>query len=768
MGINKKSLTEAEIRTRYITKAIIDKDWNLENIREEFSFTAGRIIDEGNGNWHRGSLKRADYLLTYNSNYIAVIEAKDNNKNVGAGIQQAMEYAKTLDVPFAFSSNGDGFIKKNMVTGFESYLNLDEFPTPEELWQEYKLLEKIDENQEKIIIQSFYPAKYSPRYYQQIAIERTVKAIAKGKDKVLLVMATGTGKTYTAFQIIYKLWKSRTKKRILYLADRNVLIDQTMINDFAPFKSVMTKIKGEYDPAYEIYMGLYQQLKGNENKEDLYKKIPANFFDLIVIDECHRGSAAEDSAWREILDYFSSATKLGLTATPKNDESINTYEYFGEPVYTYSLKQGIEDGFLAPYRVIRVGLDKDINGIEVPEGTLNTDGEEVKSGLYNGTNINRRIVLPERDKLVAKIVTDYLKATNRRMDKSIFFCVDIDHAERLRKELINLNLDLVEKDNRYVMRITGDDEIGKNQIDNFINPRKKYPTLVTTSKLLTTGVDVKTCKLIVIDTIINSMVEFKQIIGRGTRIDEDFDKATFTIIDFTGATELFKDPEFDGNIETIKIVKSTSLNDVNESRIPIEDTDIYIPKKKALKPKVILPNEQVYELYRKENLIDQHGKLMTSTFEDFVKKQITKEYKTFNEFKNYWNNSKLKKKIIEDLENKDIYSNVLIDEFGDEYDVYDLINKVVYNIEPLTKTERIKKVYSSNLLEEYSEKAQAVINILLNKYIEIGVNVFEESKILNIPEFASCGSMVEIVNSIFSGSENYMEAMNKIKEIIYS
>ena len=474
---DKKSLSETEIRTRYITPALVKAGWSYNNIHEEKSFTDGRVIDEGKGKYSRGVRKRTDYLLTYNSSYIAVIEAKDNNHAIGFGMQQSIDYAKMLDVPFAFSSNGDGFIQKNMLTGKETEIGLNNFPTPEELWKEYMTCSNINEEQEKIIKEPLYPSKYPPRYYQQIAIERTLKAVAKGQNRVLLVMATGTGKTFTAFQIIYRLWKSKLKKRILYLADRNILIDQTMVNDFAPFKGAMTKIKGKYDPSYEIYLGLYQQLKGSEGREDLYKKFPQDFFDLIVIDECHRGSAAEDSSWREVLSYFGTATQIGLTATPKNEKTIHNYEYFGEPVYTYSLKQGIEDGFLAPYRVLRIGLDKDIEDIIVKKGTRNTDGEEVEEGVYGGADINKKLVLPNRDKLVAKIVTDYLKDTNRRMDKTIFFCVDEEHADRMRRELINQNLDMVEHDDRYIMRITGSDVIGKMQLDNFINPRKNIQQL---------------------------------------------------------------------------------------------------------------------------------------------------------------------------------------------------------------------------------------------------------------------------------------------------
>lgn len=770
---DKKSLSETEIRTRYITPSIVSAGWNYNDIHEEKSFTDGRVIDEGKGKYSRGVRKRTDYLLTYNSSYIAVVEAKDNNHPIGFGMQQAIDYANMLDVPFAFSSNGDGYIKKNMITGEETEIALDSFPSPEDMWNEYKTSSELTEEQERIIKEPLYPSKYPPRYYQQIAIERTLKAVAKGQDRVLLVMATGTGKTFTAFQIIYRLWKSKTKKRILFLADRNILIDQTMVNDFAPFKGVMTKIKGKYDPAYEIYLGLYQQLKGSEGRPDLYKTFPQDFFDLIVIDECHRGSASEDSSWREVLNYFGSATQIGLTATPKNEKTIQNYEYFGEPVYTYSLKQGIEDGFLAPYRVLRVGLDKDIEDIIVKQGTRNTDGEEVEEGVYGGTDINKKLVLPERDKLVAKIVTDYLKETNRRMDKAIFFCVDEEHADRMRRELINQNLDMVEHDDRYIMRITGSDDIGKMQLDNFINPRKKYPTIVTTSKLLTTGVDAKTCKLIVIDTNIKSMVEFKQIIGRGTRISEEFDKYSFTIIDFTGATELFKDPKFDGDVEITPIVlvdppEGTEPGKEKPKKIPVQPGEIIETERRKVKPKIVLPNEQVRELYRQQKLINEHGELITENFTQFVKNKITDEYATYSLFKEHWDSEELKQNIIKELEEKDVYLNILEEEVGEEYDPFDLLVHVAYGKKALTRSQRARQVKQSDYFAKYGEQAKEVLSIILDKYVDGGLEELENPELLNIPELRVYGTIIEIIMTIFMGLQNFQKAMEEMKNNLYS
>lgn len=765
---DKKSLSETEIRTRFITPSLINAGWTYDNIHEEKSFTDGRVIDKGHGEYSRGERKRTDYLLTYNSSYLAVIEAKDNNHPIGFGMQQAIIYAQILDVPFAFSSNGDGYIKKNMITKEEIEIGLDEFPSPEDMWNEYITCSGISKEQEKIIKEPLYPSKYAPRYYQQIAIERTLKAVANGQNRILLVMATGTGKTYTAFQIIYRLWKSKTKKRILFLADRNILVDQTKNNDFAPFKGAMHKINGKYDPSYEIYLGLYQQLKGSDRRPDLYKKFPKDFFDLIVVDECHRGSAAEDSSWREILTYFSSATQIGLTATPKNEKNIQNYEYFNEPVYTYSLKQGIEDGFLAPYRVIRIILDKDIEDIIVRKGTLNTDGDEVDEGIYSGEDINKKLVLPDRDKIIAKIITEYLKETNRRMDKTIIFCVDEEHADRMRRELINQNLDMVEKDDRYIMRITGTDEIGKMQLDNFINPRKKYPTIVTTSKLLTTGVDAKTCKFIVIDTNIKSIVEFKQIIGRGTRISEEFDKYAFTIIDFTGATELFKDPKFDGEVEITQVMFDNSNEKNNIKKIPVNDEDIIPIERKKKRPKIVLPNEKVTEIYRQQKLIDEHGNLITDNFTQFVKNKITNEFSTYTLFKQHWDSEEMKENIIKEMEDKDIYLNILMEEVGEEYDSFDILVHVAYGKKPLTRSQRARKVKQSEYFDKYSEKAKAVLSIILDKYVDGGIEELENPNILNIPELSAFGTIMEIIMTIFMGLQNFQKALEDMKINLYS
>ena len=546
--MNKKDMSERDICTKYITPALAKAGWDIKRqIREEVTFTDGRVIVRGNVTT-RGKKKRADYILYYKSNLpIAVIEAKDNKHSLGDGMQQAINYADILDLQFAYSSNGDGFIEHDMKNGIEKEISLDEFPSPEELWNRYKNINQITKEQEEIITEPYYFAQgdKTPRYYQRIAINRTVEAIAKGQKRILLVMATGTGKTYTAFQIIHRLRASGTKKKILFLADRNILVDQTMQNDFKPFQKVMTKVEHKkMDSSYEIFLSLYHQLSGAEDLE-VFKQFSPNFFDLIIIDECHRGSAKDTSAWRKILDYFSSATQVGLTATPKESKVISNITYFGEPIYTYSLKQGIEDGFLAPYKVIRIGIDKDLEGYRPIKGKIDDYGNELEDREYNIKDFDKNLIIDDRTKLVAKKITEFLKKTDR-FSKTIVFCIDIEHAERMRRALVNENSDLVKENHKYIMRITGDNKEGKAQLDNFIDEDSKYPTIVTTSKLMTTGVDCKTCKLIVLENNIASMTEFKQIIGRGTRLKPDYDKEYFTIMDFRNVSRLFADPDFDG------------------------------------------------------------------------------------------------------------------------------------------------------------------------------------------------------------------------------
>src|SRR5690554_2631725 len=550
--MGKSHLSEEDIKLRYITPAIQNAGWDNKQIRMEYAFTAGRIILRGNIT-ARGKKKSADYLLSYKNNFpLAIVEAKDNTKPVGAGLQQAIDYAKALDVPYVYASNGDGFVEQNLITGEVKELKLEEFPSPEALYQRYRIDKGFDEAEEKVMLEPYYyiPNYKTPRYYQRVAINRTVDAVAKGRNRVLVVSATGTGKTFMTFQIIYRLWKSGLKKKILFLADRNVLVDQTITGDFKPFSGKMTKVQNRnLDSSYEIYMALYQQLAGDDG-EEAFRQFKPNFFDLIVIDECHRGSAKEESAWRKILDYFTEATHIGCTATPIETKEASSFSYFGEPIYEYSLKQGIDDGFLAPYKVIRIGLDKDLEGYRPEAGKVDKYGYEIEDREYNAKDYDRNLVIDDRTRVVASKISEFLKKTDR-FSKTIVFCVDIEHAERMRQALINENKDLYVEDNRYVMRITGDNAQGKAQLDYFIDEESTYPVIAVTSKLMTTGVDAKMCKLIVLDNNINSMTEFKQIIGRGTRLLEDYGKTYFTIMDFRKASRLFADPTFDGKPEVV-------------------------------------------------------------------------------------------------------------------------------------------------------------------------------------------------------------------------
>ncbi|MGL5407254.1 MAG: EcoAI/FtnUII family type I restriction enzme subunit R, partial [Shewanella sp.] len=552
VDINKATFTETDVISKLLLPAIKGAGWDdFTQIRQEVKLRDGKVVVRGQLA-SRQTVKSADIVLYHKLGLpLAVIEAKANKYEIGKGMQQALDYARLLDVPFVFASNGDGFIfhDKTNLAKPESEIALEDFPSPVELWNKFCTWKGYTPVQMPVISQDYYSdgSGKSPRYYQLQAINKTVEAISKGQERVLLVMATGTGKTYTAFQIIWRLWKAGAKKRILFLADRNILVDQTKINDFQPFGSAMTKITGRtVDPAYEIHLALYQALTGPDETQKAFKQVSPDFFDLIVVDECHRGSAAEDSAWREILTYFSSATQIGLTATPKETETVSSSDYFGDPVYTYSLKEGIEDGFLAPYKVVRVDIDVDLQGWRPTKGQLDKNGQQIEDRIYNQKDFDRNLVIDERTLLVAKTITNYLKKTDP-MAKTIVFCDDIDHADRMRRALVNLNPEQIAKDERYVMKITGDDEIGKAQLDNFINPKKPYPVIATTSELMTTGVDAKTCKLVVLDQNIQSMTKFKQIIGRGTRIDDRYGKLWFTVLDFKKATELFADPRFDGN-----------------------------------------------------------------------------------------------------------------------------------------------------------------------------------------------------------------------------
>lgn len=791
----KKDLSERDICTKFITPAILKAGWNKDSqIREEVSFTAGKVIVRGKL-VSRGKGKRADYILYYKNNIpLAVIEVKDNKHSVGAGIQQAIEYAKTLDIPFVFSSNGDAFLFHDRTVDLgkkEIELPLDKFPTPQELWEKFKKFKQIEVAEtEKVFTQNYHKdvsSNKEPRYYQRIAINRAVEAIAKGQDRVLLVMATGTGKTYTAFQIIWRLWKAKNKKRILFLADRNILVDQTKSQDFAPFGDKMTKItKRHIDKSYEIYLALYQGITGNNEDKDAYKEFSKDFFDLIVIDECHRGSAKDDSAWREVLDYFSSATQLGLTATPKETKEVSNIEYFGEPIYTYSLKQGIEDGFLAPYKVIRPIINIDMDGLKLPQGTIDKYGNEIPDEEFNVKDFDKKIVVDERTELVAKRITQYLK-NNNRYDKTIVFCTDIDHAARMRQALVNENPDMIAENSKYVMQITGDNDEGKKELDNFIDSEVTYPVIATTSKLMTTGVDAKTCKLIAIDSNINSMTEFKQIIGRGTRLRPDYDKWYFTILDFRGVTRLFEDKDFDGEPVQIKDVKETEempkdeqtkeevetlIDELPEGEtvveIPpnIDITDVENPTKKFY-----VNGIEVVQVGERVQYYGKDGKLITESLVDYTKKNLKAQFATMNDFIKKWSEADKKSAIIDEL----IEQGVMLDELreevkqktGKDLSVFDLICHVTFDTPPLSRKERAEKVKKRNYFGKYSEKARKVLNALIDKFADEGIEEIENREILYFQPFDEIGTPVEIIKE-FGGKTKYEEAIKELEKELFN
>ncbi len=792
---SKKNLSERDICTKYIVPALKNAGWDIEKqVREEVYFTDGRIYVKKHLT-KRGTKKRADYILYYKPHIpVAIIEAKSNEKTVGFGIQQALEYAAILDIPVAYSSNGDGFLEhdRTKTTGpIETELGLSDFPSPEILWQRYKKYKGIETKEQEQIASFDYffdSSGRKPRYYQEIAINRTVEAIAKGQNRILLVMATGTGKTYTAFQIIHRLWKSGRVERVLFLADRNVLIGQTKRGDFKHFKDRMTVIrKKQIDKAFEIYLALYQGLTNYNEDKDAYKEFSRDFFDLVVVDECHRGSAPADSAWREILEYFNSAIQIGLTATPKETKDVSNIEYFSEPIYTYSLKQGIEDGFLAPYKVIRVGLNVDLEGWRPEEGKTDKDGNLVDDRTYNIKDYDRNLVIDERTLTVARKVTEFLKITDR-FDKTIIFCVDIEHARRMRQAIANENSDLVQDNYKYVMQITGDEEEGKRELDNFINPEETYPVIATTSKLMTTGVDAQTCKLIVLDSVINSPTEFKQIIGRGTRINEEYGKTFFTIMDFRNVTDLFADPAFDGEPVIIKEIKGDEeitgddIQSDEHGEIPEDETgepgDIGDKQKITYeivdggeiisepRPKVYVAGVDVSILNERIQYMDANGKLITESLKDYTKRSILKEFRTIEEFLTRWNKADTKKALVDELEEHGIILDNLKEEVKKDLDIFDLVCHVAWDMPALTRKERAENVRKRNYFTKYGEKARKVIEALLDKYADEGVENIEELTVLRIEPFNQMGTPTEIIN-MFGGKESYVNVIKELENELY-
>ena len=773
-GLSIKDLTEEDIKLRFITPALQKSDWDIHSqIRCEYYYTDGKINVRENVA-SRGKGKKVDYLLSYRSNMpIAIVEAKDNNVTVSHGIQQAIGYAVDLDIPFAYSSNGSGFYEHDRITGKEREINLDEFPTPDELWNRYKEEKNLTEEETKIITQPYYymSAFKTPRYYQRIAINKTVEAIARGQKRILLVMATGTGKTFTAFQIIHRLYSSGAKKKILYLADRNILIDQTMQNDFKPFQKVMTKIENrKMDSSYEIYMSLYHQLRSNE--EEIYKQFKPDFFDLIVVDECHRSSARDDSNWHEILDYFSSATQIGMTATPKETNDISNIAYFGEPIYTYSLKDGIEDGFLAPYKVVKIGLDKDLEGYRPEKGKLDVDGYEVEDREYTVHDYDRKIVIDERTKVVAKRITEYLKATDRYA-RTIVFCVDTEHALRMRDAIANENTDMMKVNPSYVVRITSNDDYGKTKLDDFIDSNTTYPVIATTSKLLSTGVDTKTVKLIVLDEEIQSMTEFKQIIGRGTRLLPNKGKEFFTIMDFRNNSEKFADPTFNGPAESIINVDGGDLEDVKSPKeYGIDKIKPEIPINGAVDQegfkKVYIKGVDVSILNETVKYYDADGKLITESIMEYSKKNLKRLYENHNGFEQEWFRADSKKEFLDYLMSEGVMVDAVFDKVNDNnIDIFDILSNMAYDEEAITKEARIEKVKESSLANEYNDKQINVIDELLNVYKSKNIIELENIKLLEIKNFNKFGGLVPIIN-LFGGKDKYLGMVSKVEKLLYS
>jgi type I restriction enzyme R subunit len=810
--MDKRSLTERDICTKFILPAVKHAGWDeMVQIREEVYFTKGRIIVRGKL-VTRGKAKKADFVLYYKPNIpIALIEAKDNNHSVGDGIQQGLDYAATLEIPFVFSSNGDGFLFHDRTSGSgtkEVNLGLDAFPSPADLWARYCAWKGINAEAEQIVLQDYFDdgSGKEPRYYQVNAVNAAIEAIAKGRDRVLLVMATGTGKSYTAFQIIWRLWKAGRKKRILFLADRNVLIDQTMLNDFRPFGPAMAKLstgaktierqdgttvdlalaldkKRRIDTAFEIYLGLYQAITGPEERQKLYREFSPGFFDLIVIDECHRGSAADDSAWREILTHFSGATQIGLTATPKETEYVSNSDYFGEPVFTYSLKQGISDGFLAPYKVIKVHIDRDVEGYRPQLGQVDRDGNEVEDRIYNSKDFDRTLVLDDRTKLTAKKITEFLKESGDRYQKTIVFCVDEEHAARMRQALVNENADLVAENQRYVMRITGSDKEGQEQLGNFIDPESKYPVLVTTSRLLSTGVDAQTCRLIALDRAVGSMTEFKQIVGRGTRVHEDTKKYFFTLIDFRGATSHFADPDFDG--DPVQIYEPGAGDPIappddtpdgfdENGQTPYEtgngETIVDQPGQ-PLPPggdqrKIYVDGVGARIIAERVEYLDENGKLVTESLRDFTKAALKKRFASLDDFLKRWKSAERKQAIIEELEAEGLVLDVVAEEIGKNLDPFDLICHVAFDRKPLTRRERADNVKKRDTFGKYGGQARAVLDALLAKYADEGVLALDDANILRIPPLSTLGTPLELIKA-FGNRQGFERAVNELQSSLY-
>lgn len=775
MVLDKKQMTEEDIKLQYITPAITSK-WNIHKITMETQITDGKVNLKGNFVF-REKPKRADYILYLGANNpIAIIEAKDNNHSVSFGLQQAITYAKMLDLPFAYSSNGDGFMEHDFLTGQEREFGLDQFPTEEELIARYKAERNggagITPAQEKVLDQPYYSSQntYPPRYYQRIAINRTVDAIASGQDRILLVMATGTGKTYTAFQIVYRLLQSGMKRKILYLADRNILVDQSIQQDFAPLEKVIHKINFAKDDrstitSHEVYFSLYQQLVGDDDQEHFSELFNPDFFDLIIVDECHRGSAKEESRWRRILEYFSSATQIGMTATPKETKYISNITYFGDPIYTYSLKEGIEDGFLAPFKVINVTTDIG-DGWRPKRGQLDKYGNPIEDRIYTNSDYDYNIVIEDRIQQVASEITCYLKATDR-MAKTIVFCATEDAAERMRIALVNLNADMVKKNPDYVVRITGSDVYGKSKLDYFISVSAPYPVIATTSKLLSTGADCKMTKLIVLDEMIGSMTEFKQIIGRGTRLREKEGKTHFVVMDFRNVTRLFSDPDWDGPVQVDPGFDPNRPGGGDGPADPPPGPPVPPPNPKV-KPIVDKNGCRVEIIHKTVSVYDANGKLLRQeSITDYTKENVRGEYATLDAFIREWRKDPKKEKIRDMLRERGIDLELMkADQGMSDVDDFDFICHVAYDKKPLTRRERANDVKKRDFLSKYSGVAREVLEALLDKYMNVGIYEIGKTEILKLDPFLKYGKLAKI-SSFFGGKAGYIKAVQELEDAIY-
>ena len=769
----KKSMTEEDIKLQYITPAVTSK-WSIGKITMETQITDGKINLKGNFVF-REKPKRADYLLYLSvNNPIAVIEAKDNNHSISHGLQQAMEYAKMLDVPFAYSSNGDGFAEHDFLTGQEREFGLDEFPTEQELAARYRRESGLTPQQETILEQPYYTSQntYPPRYCQRIAINRTVDAIARGQQRILLVMATGTGKTYTAFQIVYRMLQSGMKRKILYLADRNILVDQSIQQDFAPLEKVTHKINVAKDDkstitSHEVYFSLYQQLVGDDDQEHFSELFTPDFFDLIIVDECHRGSAKEESRWRRILEYFQSATQIGMTATPKETKYISKLSYFGEPIYTYSLKEGIEDGFLAPFKVINIMTDIG-EGWRPRKGQRDINGEEIPDRIYTNSDYDYNIIIEDRIQQVAQEITKYLKSTDR-MAKTIVFCATEDAALRMRDALAKLNADMMKENSDYVVRITGGDDYGKGKLKYFISVSSPYPVIATTSKLLSTGADCKMTKLIVLDEMIGSMTEFKQIIGRGTRLREKEGKTHFVVMDFRNVTRLFADPDWDGPIEMNEgFTPGTKQTDPKDQPDDDGKDGRDTPPEPRHKPIVDRNGCKVQIIHKTVSVYDANGKLLRQeSIVDYTKENIRGEYASLDNFIRQWSAQEKKEQIRDLLHDRGIDLELLkADQNMTDVDDFDFICHVAFDKKPLTRKERANNVKKRDFFSKYSGVARDVLEALLDKYMNTGIYEIEKTEILKLDPFLKMGKPSKIAG-YFGGKQGYLKAVQELEQAIY-